>query len=281
MMLSTKTKIEITSYCSRVVVFLNGSENRKVIVKRRGIKWALDLTEAIDFMIYLLGSFEIRTISEYRKVIGKDSVVVDIGANVGAHTLHFARMVRPSGRVFAFEPTCFAYEKLKKNISLNPELIERIVPNQMFLCREASDADCPRTGASWPLSNNEQAHPLACFIEKSSDGARRESLDNYFENNPIERLDLIKLDVDGHELDVLQGSLATIRRFQPKIKFELAPYILKECGVSSEELLAFFDDMKYSISRTSQGKEIPNGDRQKLVELPDGSSINLWAIPKK
>ena len=76
----------------------------------------------IDFAIYLGGMFERNTALALRKLVRPSSLVLDIGANIGAHTLRLANLVGSSGRVFAFEPTDFAYSKLQANLDLNPAL---------------------------------------------------------------------------------------------------------------------------------------------------------------
>jgi len=127
-MLSTSKKILIARFlsfyiCGARTIFRKGTCIR---VSRRGIIWKLDLNEGIDLAIFLLGGFEIRTLQLYKKIITEGDVVLDVGANIGAHTLPFAELVGKSGYVFSFEPTAFAYNKQLNNISLNPLLEKRI-----------------------------------------------------------------------------------------------------------------------------------------------------------
>ena len=86
--------------------------------KRGGLRWMLDLDEGIDFSIFLLGSFEPDAVRCFEKRIKPGDVVLDICANIGAHTLRLARLVGSSGRVLAFEPTIYAYAKLRSNLEL-------------------------------------------------------------------------------------------------------------------------------------------------------------------
>src|SRR5713101_4640646 len=90
--------------------------SNQTIVTRYGVRWNLDLDEAIDFSIFLLGLFERQTVQAYQRLVWPGNIVLDIGANIGAHTFHLARLVGPNGRVFAFEPTAFAFHKLLANI---------------------------------------------------------------------------------------------------------------------------------------------------------------------
>ncbi len=104
-------------------------------MRRRGVAWTLDLREGIDFSIWLLGAFELSTVRAYQRILRPGAIVLDIGANIGAHTLHLARAVGTEGKVWAIEPTDYAMGKLKTNIALNPELAPRIVGCQLHAGR--------------------------------------------------------------------------------------------------------------------------------------------------
>ena len=102
-------------------------------VKRHGLNWELDLREGIDLAIFAFGSFERETTHAIEKLVAPGSVVLDIGANIGAHTLNLGRLVGPKGKVYAFEPTTYAFRKLKRNLALNPEISARVVAEQSRL----------------------------------------------------------------------------------------------------------------------------------------------------
>jgi hypothetical protein len=98
--------------------------------RRGGVNWRLDLDEGIDLCICVLGAYEPGTRAAYSSLIKEGDVVLDIGANIGAHTLHFARLVGPSGRVYAIEPTDYAAERLQMNLALNPQPCRRPSPTR-------------------------------------------------------------------------------------------------------------------------------------------------------
>src|SRR5689334_16414097 len=134
-MMSTRQKIQIARVLSTTVVSLRRLVGlpAEIVAKRRGLNWSLNLKEGIDFAIYLLGGFEVRTLRRYTQLVKPGDIVLDIGANVGAHTLPLAQLVGPTGKVYAFEPTLYAFGKQRTNISLNPELAPRISTHQMML----------------------------------------------------------------------------------------------------------------------------------------------------
>ena len=100
-------------------------------ITRDGIKYRVDLNKLIDFGIFI-GGWEKNTINFLKNNIQKGNVVLEIGANIGAHSLIMANLVGNNGHVIAVEPSQYAIDKLKINISLNSNisnitLIEKVI----------------------------------------------------------------------------------------------------------------------------------------------------------
>ena len=142
---------------------LSGKGNVGVF-RRGGIVWELDLREGIDFAIYLQGGFEPAALREYRRVVKPGSVALDIGANIGSHTLPLAQIVGPSGRVYSFEPTDYAFEKQLRNLSLNRDLSKRGRSDPSpphWLQRPAETAGYPvQLAFGWCIWNRASSSPL-------------------------------------------------------------------------------------------------------------------------
>ena len=88
-------------------------------VTRYGIRYALDLRESVDRGIFLLG-WEPHTLNWLNAHLKSGDTVIEVGANVGAHSLTISSLVGSSGCLYAFEPTNYAFSKLNKNFQLNP-----------------------------------------------------------------------------------------------------------------------------------------------------------------
>ena len=281
-MLTTKTKITLASLAYRCIAAARAvaGKGNSVTVNRGGIRWSLDLAEGIDFSIYLLGAFEPSTAATIQKLIKPGDVALDIGANVGAHTLGIARGVGPNGRVFAFEPTDFAFEKLQRNLALNPELAGRTVASQILLAASASgEHSQPQIYASWPLENTDAVHPKHRGRLATTRNARIDTLDFFAASHSIDRLDFIKIDVDGHELPVLRGGLLLLTRLHPVLLMEMSPYVHAEEQNSFADLVALLRDAGYAIQDAATWRPLPL-DAAKLEQLiPDGASINVIARP--
>lgn len=255
-----------------------GRHNDNARVKRRGIQWQLDLREGIDLAIYVFGYFEYETVRAYCRILKPGDTVLDIGANIGAHTLHLARCVSPTGKVIAFEPTAYAYNKLRQNIALNPVLANLIKAEQIMLVTSDTAQVKPQLYSSW------QIHEMAADIHPKhggrlmdTTGARTESLDSYLARNKIGRVSMIKMDVDGHECEVLRGAHELLQRDKPVLLMEMMPYGLEEAGASLDELLGLLSAYGYSLYNLNGKTALPadNSIRQKI---PSAGGINVICI---
>lgn len=281
-MLTTKTKVSLASLayrCVRAGRAIVGKDNR-AMVRRGGIRWCLDLSEGIDFSIYLLGAFERSTANTLQKLAKPGDVVFDIGANVGAHTLRLARSVGPAGKVFAFEPADFAFEKLQRNLALNPELQARTSTHQLFLAAAPAGQAQSEIYASWPLATDSSVHPKHRGRLVTAANASTDTLDHFAADAKIDRLNLMKLDVDGQELPVLQGGLTTLAKFRPILVMEMSPYVHAEQHSSFAALVELLRDAGYSIQDAATWKPLPLDAAELEARIPDGASINVIARPK-
>jgi FkbM family methyltransferase len=278
MPLSTKTKIACARAASAVVRGsrrLLGQPNR-AIFRRGGLNWELDLTEGIDFSIYLLGAFEPETVRAYQRLLQPGHAVLDIGANVGAHTLPLAVAVGPEGRVFAFEPTDFAFGKLRRNVELNPSIAPRIELNQALLAATV-DVEPPASIASgWPVAGGTDGlHAVHLGRPETLAGARVLTLDGWFASSGVERVHFIKLDVDGHEIDVLKGGRDFLGHCRPLILMEFTPYIFEENGHSFGELLELLYGLGYRPFDVDGARPLPTDEAALRGLIPASGSINV------
>lgn len=280
--IKTTTKIGLARVAQRAVMAWRAllGKGAEAVVTRRGVRWALDLREGIDFSIWLLGSFEPGTVAAYLRQLVPGDTVIDVGANIGAHTLHFARAVGDSGRVVAFEPTDFAFAKLRRNIELNPHFAPRIVAVQGMLRASGSGHAAEPVYSSWPLSRETDVHPMHLGRLMSCAGASAGSLDSYVERLGLARLDLIKIDVDGFECEVLDGAVDTLRRFRPRLIMEICPYALDERQAGNvERLCDLISRAGYVLKDMDSGASLPLDAARIRGMIPPGASLNVIGVP--
>lgn len=282
MTLQTKQKIFIASLMFRVIRIARklAGKNMTGQFSRGSFTWHLDLNEVVDFMIYLSGSFEGYLSRFIARNLAEGDIAMDIGANIGAHTLTMGKCVGSSGQAFAIEATEYAYLKLVKNIQLNPELDGSISPNHTIFAAEDTANEGVKIHSSWPFETDSERHTSHQGIFKSTGSAPITSLDTFVIKHDIKKLDLIKLDVDGNEHDVLSGGQTTLKTMQPTIIMEVAPDYHQpnhEKGFHSiHSLLTNLDYIFYSFS----GSKLPDNPDEFAAMIPKGASHNVVIIPK-
>lgn len=246
-------------------------------VKRNGIHYHLDLSEGIDLAIFIFGHFQPKVIRNRFYTLPRDAVVFDVGANMGSMALSFA-IHAPYGMVHAFEPTDYAFKKLLKNIDLNPDLKPCIVPVKRFVTDRTSTVPVNFATASWKTDSFfTHGHPVHGGIEKSTGRAQSITLDEYCNTNAISRLDLIKIDTEGHEMAVIKGAMETLSQFHPVIIFEVGKYQLDEKGVRFMDFVTLLGELGYTFASLQHGQPIDPVNFRHII--PRRSTIDIIARP--
>lgn len=153
-----------------------------------------------------------------------DWVVVDVGANVGSYTEVFCERV---AKCIAFEPSAIAYEILAKRLPMNAAA-HRLALSDRFglstLSTPIQSAELHSHLASLDkvsVSDFQGLHGLGYGFDLSSEKVVTAPLDEiYFES----RLDFLKIDTEGHELQVLIGAARTLTKFRPLVLIEIDPF---------------------------------------------------------
>ena len=281
-MLSTSQKIMIARGLSWSIIFFRRLLGLPldVVVSRRGVTWSLNLKEGIDFAIYLLGGFEVRTLRRYEQLVREGDVILDIGANIGAHTLPLAQLVGPTGKIFSFEPTAYAFAKQQANIALNPKLEPRIQARQMMLMASDGEHLPDAVYSSWPLANAEDLDERHHGRLMGTNGATHGTLDGFLKSAGVERVDFIKLDVDGNESDVLAGASRTLQAHKPKLMLELAPYVYERNPQKFDDMLNVLNNLGYKLKDASNGVDFPLDAKLVRKIIPQYGGVNVVAIAK-
>jgi FkbM family methyltransferase len=200
----------------------------KTVECRHGTFTVFDEDELVGLSLVTYGEYSEGEVEVFRKVLKTGDVAIDVGANIGALTIPMARLVGAKGVVYAFEASAVNLTLLRENVEQNYlDNIITIVP------KAASDKlgtlKVDRQSALHAYSRrdiNEGEFAVDCVR---------------IDDLSLPRLNLIKIDVDGHELEVLNGAVETIRRCRPII------YIENEIDHKREVLVAWLVDHGYRL----------------------------------
>jgi len=164
-----------------------------------------------------------------RQVLFPGSIVVDAGANIGIYSEFLSRCVGPTGVVHSFEPSPDNFKRLRAATSKLPNV--RL--NQLAVSDKTGES---LLYISEELNVDHRAYPKEGETRRTL-SIRSTRLDDYFKIG--ERVDLIKMDLQGFELHALRGATRVLAD-NPDIKllFEFCPLALKQAGASGNDLIA-------------------------------------------
>lgn len=231
------------SWIERGVERLRGGRTRTAPpALRRLHEFVLDLLPGDHLVSTLPGGERVRLCARYRQLgwnpeeyaafreaVRPGATVFDVGANLGAYTLLFAQWVGPVGKVVAFEPAPAAATGLRRLVALNDlrervEIVETAVSGAVGTAQFASDGS---SGAN-ALVNVPHGSRGVISVPTTS-------LDAFCDAHRL-RPDVIKIDVEGEELDVLRGARQTLSRPSVQVFLELHPSAWASRGITAASI---------------------------------------------
>jgi len=180
-------------------------------------------------------------------------VVVDAGANIGCFSLQAATRVGPTGTVYSFEPASENFDMLLRNIRLNHA--SNIVPFRLALGDDENEAEI---GIYEGFGSSSIMYHAKKPPKKTERVAVR-SVDNC----QFERVDFLKLDTEGFEMNILKGARRTLEKFHPKIAGEAHPGF----SDSGETILKYLKELGY----TGMVEKYNTSDLQLFYAWPDSA----------
>jgi FkbM family methyltransferase len=217
------------------------------LTTKNGDVFEADLSSFLEWQLYAFGSFEEHFAELFRCLAGPGDRCIDIGANIGVHTVRLAKLVGPQGQVIAVEPDAGVARRTRHNLGINE------VSNTTVIVAAATDQVCDELRLYRPSAadtNKGRAsllgHPYLTGEAATVPGVTIDSICD----GPVR---LIKVDVEGHEAAVLAGAATTIDRDRPSVIFEYAPELLSSPQQSPFGWLAGQGYRMYRIRQARHG----------------------------
>jgi FkbM family methyltransferase len=210
-----------------------------------GCAMMCELREHIQRQIYFFGAYE--PIESYivHHLIEPGMIVIDAGANVGQYTLVAAQRVGFSGQVHAFEPVPGNLELLERHVGIN-RFADRVKTNACALWDD--ECNLSLNLGSDDLDENATNYSVSGqgAIARSVE-SRAVRLDDYVRLNNLDRLDLIKMDIEGAELHALRGARGVLEAYRPTILMEINRARCRDVGYDPEEIWELLRPLGYSM----------------------------------
>jgi len=219
-------KIRVTYALNRLILPHSGLDCIIPIEMKLGYRMMVDLRSVTESLTAYTRDYDTEEISSCLRLLHANSVVLDVGANVGFWTVPMALGLGAEGRVHAFEPLPSNATRLRENVSLNG--MEHVVR-----VHEIGLSDQPATleiSLREDFARGSQTGNAAIVIDKNDrkfecTAIQVDTLDRVLDLLDIQRLDLVKIDIEGHEDKFLAGARSAISRFRPILFIEInEPY---------------------------------------------------------
>jgi FkbM family methyltransferase len=199
---------------------------------------------------YVLGTADYDEQTWFAEHVASGSTFYDIGANVGFFTLVAAKIVGAEGVVVAFEPLPANVGQLEKNVALNALSNVTVIPKAVGAIEGVAG-----------LVLGDDARDNSRLSDGQTDGEDEievpvTTVDAAVREHDLRMPDVMKIDVEGAEIDVLRGALETIRRSRPLIVVEVHGIGSEFADFADQEL----SSLGYRAETMSTGDALPRDD---------------------
>jgi len=247
-----------------------------------GTRLCLYLNNDLSRQIFVAGCADPNEFAFLDRFLEPGMTFVDAGANEGIYSIFAGRRVGSSGAVWAFEPSERELGRLRRNAAVNA-LDFNIF--SVGLSDSVRDAELVVAENRYAGLNTLGKIPYIGVNVARTEHVQLLRLDDVVSKNPMSRIDLIKIDIEGGELNMLRGAVETLRRYRPLLLFELLRPALASQGATPEEVIEFLQKQGYTLYEFDASSGLPT--LAKPMEYNNvgwsmfGLGENLIAVPEE
>jgi len=239
-----------------------------------GIKLDLRMGTDIARLVFVAGEIDPNEFAFLANFLKPGMCVIDVGANEGLFTLFFRKRVGPRGRVIALEPSERELNHLRRNLRIN-----RFSDVDIIACAVGDHAGRARLSLAdaGHAGHNALGTPAAPWVRVVDEvDVELTTLDTLAEARHWPRIDLIKMDIEGSELNALRGAERLLARDRPVLLLEAEQESLSLRGASLAALLSWLAARKYRAMDFSDTDGSPT-----LLGTKTPRTINLVFHPEE
>ena len=206
-----------------------------------------------------------------RENVKEGEVVFDIGANIGFYSLLLSNQVGSEGKVYSFEPDPLNYKRLRNSISSN-------FNTMCFNKAVGENKGSISLFKSKFLNVDHRTYKPDTYNEEIR--VDLISLDDFCFEHEIEKIDFIKIDIQGYEMSAIKGAKIQLERNKRvKILSEFWPYGLKKAGSSALEYFNYLDQLGFDVFKIN-GLNLESLNQkivEEMIDLPENEYFNIYA----
>ena len=217
-----------------------------------GVSLLLDPRELVERVILRDGEWEPETWRAISAGLREGADFLDVGAHIGYFTLRSAARVGQSGLVVAFEPNPATVRLLRDNVAASHAsnvIIQPVACTDHEQVVTLYDGPASNTGTASLSRENADFFARKGDHHASPHTVRGRPIDDVVRELGLQRVDVVKVDVEGAEYYVLRGAFETLRRFHPKLVVELIPRQLAGMQTKVEDVVSLLGEAGYNHSR--------------------------------
>jgi len=229
-----------------------------------GISMEVGLVDVVERNLLLFGSWDAAILEAINAEVVAGNTVIDIGANIGYFTLLASRLVGDTGTVVALEPSHVNLTRLSRHVSYNNS-------HNVLIASLAAGNGYAMPTINFSSFSNAGAASLRPKPNIRGNRVLQWPLDALFQAHGI-RPDVIKIDIEGYELEALKGMARTLASVGPVVICELTDAFLRELGQSARELIDFMESFGYRCHLLTPTESFRTGQllRSADANLPAG-----------
>lgn len=225
----------------------NKSKNRFIIRTIHGSKMYLDLKDkGISKQLILNGTREELQTELVKRILKPGMKVLDIGANIGYYALIEAQAIGKTGKIYAIEPALENIKMLQKNIELN-NLKTKIDLHHLAVSNKVGKAKLyisSKSNLNTLIKPSKNTNKLL-LLDKGVADINTVTVDSFIKNN---KLDFIRMDVEGFEVEIFKGMKNTLKRNKVMILFEAHPFLYKNPKKTVKKYLVEMNKLGYNVT---------------------------------
>ena len=233
----TKLGIKLEQEHSKLLI--NKSPRSLYRTPKNDLFWLND-TGYLDRCIIDTGIFEKRSTNLLPYLVKEGDIVLDVGANIGYYSVLISKLIGESGQIFAFEPTKYFGTVLKNN--LNENKIDNVEILEYGLSNTIQELEIDIGPSSATMHSPEGYDSVI-----TKENIKLTTLEEFVKEKNFNKIDFIKIDVDGHEPLFFEGAWSVLDTYNPIILCEISHLHYFEAGTTAWDFYRMVRKHKYYI----------------------------------